>query len=362
MRSPGTTLPMSQQQYGGSVGGPIRRGSTFYFVNAEQRAARSDRLHDHQPGHRRRHQRAAGGGRLPRRSASPPATIRIPVDSLNLFGKVDHAFSGRDQLSVRYSLYDVASDNSRGAGGLSAPSGSSWLDNRDQAVVGQQHADPRRPHRQRDPRAVHPQRPAGAADRPGRPDREHRRCRHLRHLRLESAGPAQQDVPVRRHARPAARRARAARRRRPRSTTTTRIVFPRTVRGSYTFSSLANFLAGTYNNAGFTQTFGDSQSSARATPTSGCTCRTSGAPRRGLTLNLGLRYDLQWLETIDTDANNLSPRVGFAWTPFEARDLVVRGSAGLYFDRVPLRAAGQRAAVGRQHHRPGAAAAAEHRA
>ena len=28
---------MSQQQYGGSVGGPIRRGSTFYFVNAEQR-------------------------------------------------------------------------------------------------------------------------------------------------------------------------------------------------------------------------------------------------------------------------------------------------------------------------------------
>ncbi len=62
----------------------------------------------------------------------------------------------------------------------------------------------------------------------------------------------------------------------------------------------------------------------------------SATPR--LTLNLGLRYDLQWLETIDTDTNNVSPRVGFAWTPFEARDLVVRGSAGLYFDRVPLRA------------------------
>ena len=36
------------------------------------------------------------------------------------------------------------------------------------------------------------------------------------------------------------------------------ITYPRSVRGAYTFSSLANFLAGTYNNAGFTQTFGDS--------------------------------------------------------------------------------------------------------
>ena len=30
----------------------------------------------------------------------------------------------------------------------------------------------------------------------------------------------------------------------------TGIAFPRTVRGSYSFSSLANFLSGTYNNAG----------------------------------------------------------------------------------------------------------------
>ena len=37
------------------------------------------------------------------------------------------------------------------------------------------------------------------------------------------------------------------------------ITYPRSVRGAYTFSSLANFLTGVYNNAGFTQTFGDSQ-------------------------------------------------------------------------------------------------------
>ena len=57
-----------------------------------------------------------------------------------------------------------------------------------------------------------------------------------------------------------------------------------------------------------------------------------------LTLNLGLRYDLQFLETIRTDADNVSPRLGFAWTPTASHALVVRGSAGLFFDRVPLRA------------------------
>ena len=109
------------------------------------------------------------------------------------------------------------------------------------------------------------------------------------------------------------------------------------MRGSYTFSSLANFLAGTYNNAGFSQTFGDTQVQQGNTNL-GLYVQDEWSATPRLTLNLGLRYDLQFLETIDTDANNVSPRAGFAWTPFEARDLVVRGSAGLYFDRVPLRA------------------------
>jgi len=51
------------------------------------------------------------------------------LDSTNFLGKVDHQFNGRDQFSVRYSLYDVTSTNSRGAGGLSAPSASAGLDN-----------------------------------------------------------------------------------------------------------------------------------------------------------------------------------------------------------------------------------------
>jgi hypothetical protein len=39
-----------------------------------------------------------------------------------------------------------------------------------------------------------------------------------------------------------------------------------------------------------------------------------------------------------TDTNNLSPRAGFAWSPGKSRRTVVRGSFGLFYDRVPLRA------------------------
>src|SRR4026209_2698943 len=44
------------------------------------------------------------------------------------------------------------------------------------------------------------------------------------------------------------------------------------------------------------------------------------------------------LETIRTDTDDLSPRVGIAWTPFDSRRTVIRASAGLFYDRVPLRA------------------------
>ena len=58
----------------------------------------------------------------------------------------------------------------------------------------------------------------------------------------------------------------------------------------------------------------------------------------GLTINPGLRYDLQYLDTVQTDTDNVAPRLGVVWTPFGSRRTVVRGNVGRFYDRIPLRA------------------------
>ena len=60
-----------------------------------------------------------------------------------------------------------------------------------------------------------------------------------------------------------------------------------------------------------------------------------------LTLNLGLRYDVELIDDIPdwparTDANNFDPRVGFAWDPRGDQKWAVRGGFGRFTQQHPI--------------------------
>ena len=130
----GASLPMSQHQYGGSLGGPLARQRTFFFANAEQRNLDQTGLTTITPAAVALiNQRLDAVGYPGARIETGP--YENPIDTLNLLGKIDHVVGGGHQLALRYSLYDVAAANVRGAGGLAAPSGSTGLDNRDQTIA-----------------------------------------------------------------------------------------------------------------------------------------------------------------------------------------------------------------------------------
>jgi hypothetical protein len=331
----GTTLPMSQTQFGGSIGGPIAKNRTFYFANAEQRVLDQTGLVTISDPNV-----AAVNAKLTLSGyPGPHITTGVypnPVDSLNVIAKIDHQISSRDQMSIRYSRYGVTAENSRGAGGLSAPTASSNLDNTDQALAfgntlilssrtvletraqfahGNLEAPPSEPIGPTVAIAGVATFGTSASSPTGRLNKMFQIVNNLSHQAGAHAFRAGVDFLYNDDV----------------------ITFPRSVRGSYTFASMATFLTGVYNNAGFSQTFGITEL-GQTNPNLGVYAQDEWKVSPDVTLNLGLRYDLQYLETVSTDTNNVSPRIGVAWSPFESRRTIVRGGAGLFYDRVPLRA------------------------
>jgi hypothetical protein len=60
-------------------------------------------------------------------------------------------------------------------------------------------------------------------------------------------------------------------------------------------------------------------------------------PRRGLTFDIGLRYDRQWLPRgVPMTSRNIAPRLGIAWHPRGESKWVLRAGAGIFYDRYPL--------------------------
>jgi hypothetical protein len=331
----GTTLPMNQWQFGGSLGGPIVRNRSFFFSNVEQRVLDQSGLVTISPA-----SVEAINGRLMatgyQGSQIATGVYPIPIDSTNVLAKLDHQVSNRDQVVVRYGLYKLDSRNSRNGGGLVGTTATTHLENVDQTVgIGNTlslsastvlesraqfaYGDLKAPPFDPVGPAVSIAGVASFGTSSGNPARRTNWMYQVVNNLSHQAGAHAIRVGV------------------DLLYNDDRIVYPRAARGSYSFSSLANFLSGAYNNAGFSQTFAVSEIE-QTNPNVGIYAQDEWKMTPRVTLNAGLRYDLQFLQTITTDTDNFSPRAGVAWSPFESQRTIVRASAGLFYDRVPLRA------------------------
>ncbi len=330
-----STLPLTQAQYGASVGGPVIHDRTFYFANFEQRQLNQTGLITISPAN----VSAVNAGLDTAGYRGPRITTGLypnPVHLSNFLGKLDHEISNNDQFSARYSLYNVDSENSRGAGALNAASAAAGLNDFDQTLaisniagISANTVNETRGQITLSNLEAPPNDPIGPAvsiagvasfgTLSGSPTRRrnalyeiadnlsHRKGAHALRTGVDFL---YNDLTI---------------------------TYPQSARGSYSFSSLANFQRGIYNNSGFTQSFGNPVV-GQTNPNVGFYVQDEWQALPRLTLNAGIRYDLQFMKTIATDRNNVSPRLGFAWSPLASRRMVVRGSFGLFYDRVPLRA------------------------
>ncbi len=332
-------LPLTQGQYGASVGGPIRRDRTFAFGNFEEQRLNTDGIVTITPANAAQinARLIATGYPAPLLSVGTGPTTLYPttLHTDNAFVRGDHRFSQRDQFNLRYSFYKLSSINARGVGGLNAVSNGTSVHDTNNAIAVSNIATI-------SPRTFNETRGQFAHDSLNAPPNDQigpvitisgiatfGRSTSSPTARLNNLYEAVDNLVMERGA----------------HTFKTgvnflfnddTITYPQSLRGSYTFSSLANFLAGAYNSQGYTQNFGI-PTVQQNNPNVGFYIQDEWKAAPSLTLNAGLRYDLEFLRTINTATGNVSPRIGFAWSPYSSRRTVVRGSYGLYYDRIPLR-------------------------
>lgn len=335
----GSKLPLTQGLYGASLSGPIRKDRTFLFGNFEEGRLNTSGIITVTPAIATiiNTRLVAVGYRAPLLPVvSTPTTLyptTLHTDTVLVRG--DHRFSQSDQFNIRYSMYKLSSLNARGAGGLNEVSnGTSVYDTNQTVAVGNVATlsantfNETRGQFSYDDLTAPPNDQIGPAvtisgvatfgrstsSPTGRLNYLYEVVDNLVMQRGAHTVKVGVDFLY----------------------NDDTITYPQSIHGSYSFSSLANFLAGNYNSQGYTQNFGI-PTIQQNNPNLGFYAQDEWKVSPSLTLNAGVRYDLEWLQTINTDGNNVSPRVGFAWSPYAAGTTVLRASYGLFYDRVPLR-------------------------
>ena len=103
--------------------------------------------------------------------------------------------------------------------------------------------------------------------------------------------------------------------------------------GTYTFAQTARFPFNPNDPSTFpfqfTQTFGTSGLNFKDAM-AGVFVQDDWEVRRGLTLNVGVRWDKDSL--FQGDNNNVAPRAGFAWNVGGKATTVIRGNTGIFYD------------------------------
>lgn len=326
--------PLTQTQYGASLGGPLRRDRTFLFSNFEQTRRNAAGFVTIAPANVDAINAVLANTPSYKGARLSTGQYGTGWDMTSYFAKFDHEFSSTQKVFARYTFYDIASPNARGVGGLSDVSRGTRLDNRDHSFAANWMST-------LSPRTVNELRfqfTRSALSAPGN---------DLTGPAISIAGVANfgasTSSPVTRDNDLTELNDSFSLIRGPHTLRVgggvllnrLNIYFPGSqIAAVYSFANLASFQAGRYQT--FQQAFGD-PNQFQSNPNLGLFAQDEWRIHRRLTVQVGLRYDTQWLtKPIQTDRNNIVPRFGLAWSPNAST--VVRASYGLFYDRVPLRA------------------------